>query len=85
MATKGIGGLKELPKELHMVYDTETGEYWSNGKGKSVWANPGHAKNAWNCCNYRNGPFSNQSRYVIHTFEPGGWKLSGAQLGLNLG
>ncbi len=78
----GINSLPDLPTELHKVYDTQTDSYWSNVKGKSVWAKSGHAKNAW--CTSNAGTFNKQNRYVIHTFEPTEWRLSNSQLPLNL-
>lgn len=83
MSTKGIGALPGLPVELHMVYDTETNTYWKNNSGKSVWANQGHAKNAWACKN--SGTFKEQTRFIIHSYQSKGWELANDQTVLDLG
>ncbi len=83
MSAKGIGALAGLPVELYMVYDTETETYWSNSKGKSVWANQGHAKNAW--CVGNRGTFNKQTRYVIHAYQSKGWERANSQTVLDLG
>lgn len=46
-----------------VVVDTDTGKVWKT-HGKYVWAQQGHAKNAWNVQHYGQ-KFGDQTRYVV--------------------
>ncbi len=78
----GINALPDLPTELFRVFDKETGKYWKNTKGKTVWAKSGHAKNAW--CVSNRGTFNEQNRFVVHCFQHSGWELVNDQTEMNV-
>lgn len=56
---------------VYRVFDTIAGKYWTSPSGKTVWNQPGHAKNAWNCaCSWGGrGKFGDNPHMKVYAFQ----------------
>lgn len=56
---------------LYRIFDKSKGAYWTSPRGKHVWNEAGHAKNAWNCacCWGGRGRFDEQPELVLRKFR----------------